>query len=205
MMALAIQYGYAGVFFVSLIGAVSIFFTVPDTAIVFALGGSLLFEPVWIAIAAAVGATLGEFTGYLLGFGSRKAMTRHFGKGIALFEKLLKRYGSLAIFAFAATPLPDDLIFIPLGTMRYSIVKAFVPAFMGKLLMYLTVVYGGRFFVDAIGDFFGISNDWISALASTILGIAVFVLMLKVDWEKHLGRFLKPKNSSRNETDLEKS
>ncbi len=134
MMNIALQYGYVGVFFISLMGAVSVFFPVPDTAVVFVLGGSLVFEPAWLAAAAAIGACIGEFTGYMFGLGGRKAFKKRYGKRIDFLERLVKRYGSLTIFIFAATPLPDDLIFIPLGLMRYSIVKAFVPAFLGKLL-----------------------------------------------------------------------
>ena len=49
--------------------------------------------------------------------------------------KLFDRYGPAAIFFFALTPLPDDLLFIPLGVMRYPFLKAFIPALFGKTLM----------------------------------------------------------------------
>jgi len=59
--------------------------------------------------------------------------------------KLFNRYGSIAILIFALIPLSDDLIFIPLNVMRYSILKAFMSALIGKFFMNLIVAYSGRF------------------------------------------------------------
>ncbi len=56
--------------------------------------------------------------------------------------------------------------------------------------MNLIIVYGGLFFVYFIGDAIGITNDWLPAVISTILGIVVFVLMLKIDWQKYFGKYL---------------
>ncbi len=86
--------------------------------------------------------------------------------------------------------MPDDLIFIPLGVMRYSLPKAFISGFIGKFILNTAIAYGGLFFVDFIGDSVGLTNDWLSVVISTIIGIVVFVLMLKIDWQKYFGRYL---------------
>jgi len=143
-----------------------------------------------ITVAATLGGTVGEFSGYLFGLGGRKAIKKRFGKNIDFFDKLFRRYGSLAIFIFALTPLPDDLVFIPLGVMRYNALKAFIPAFIGKFILNLIIVYSGLFFVDFVADTVGITNDWVSVMINGILGIVVFILMLKIDWQKYLGRYL---------------
>jgi membrane protein DedA with SNARE-associated domain len=171
----------------SLLGATSIFFPFPDSSIIFALGGSGLFNPLLISVAATIGGTVGEFSGYLLGFSGRKAIKKRYGKNIDFFGRLFKKFGSLAVFIFALTPLPDDLIFIPLGVMRYNVVKVFIPAFIGKFILNLVIVYSGLFFVDSIGDVVGITNDWLLVVISTILSIIVFILMLKIDWKKIFG------------------
>jgi membrane protein YqaA with SNARE-associated domain len=188
--SLSVQYGYFGIFLVSLLGAASVFFPVPDSAIIFALAGLSLFNPLLITVAATIGGTIGEFSGYLLGFGGRKTINKHYGKNIDFFNKLFIKYGSLAIFIFALTPLPDDLVFIPLGVMRYNVAKAIIPAFVGKFILNLIIVYSGVFFVDFIGDAVGITNDWLPAVISTILGVIAFILMLKIDWQKYLGKYL---------------
>lgn len=204
MMNLAIQYGYFGFFLISLIGALSIFVPIPYTVIIFALGNT--FEPFWIAVAAGIGSAVGEFSGYLLGLGGRRVISGRYKKKMEFLVKVLNRFGSVVIFLFALTPLPDDLLFIPLGVMRYSIVRAFVPALIGKFCMNLMVAYSGRFSIQIIEDFFGIESDWVSALIGMVLAIAllviVFVTMFKVDWEKYFEKYVTEEvNGDKDEDD----
>lgn len=192
MTSLSTQYGYFGIFLISLIGALSIFFPIPYTVIIFTLGGQ--FEPVWIALAAGTGAAIGEFSGYLLGIGGRKVISEKYKKKMAFLVKVFNKYGPITIFVFALTPLPDDLLFIPLGVMRYSIVKTLIPAFIGKVCMNLIVAYAGRFSIGVIKDIFGVESGWISMLIGFVLAIVlliiVFVIMFKVDWEKRLEKYV---------------
>jgi membrane protein DedA with SNARE-associated domain len=194
MMNLATQYGYFGIFLISLIGAVSIFFPIPYTVIIFTLGGISSLDPILIALSAGLGSSLGEFSGYLLGVGGRKAIGEKYKRKMDVLALLFKRYGSIVIFVFALTPLPDDLLFIPLGVMRYSVIKAFVPALIGKICMNLIVVYSGRFSIGFIRNIFGVESDWVSALIGMVLAlvlfVVVFVVMFKVDWEKRLEKYL---------------
>jgi membrane protein YqaA with SNARE-associated domain len=197
MLSLVTQYGYFGIFLISLIGALAIFFPIPYTVIIFTLGGLNEFEPVWIAAAAGLGAAIGEFSGYLLGIGGRKVISTGYKKKIDVLARLFNRYGPIVIFVFALTPLPDDLIFIPLGVMRYSIVKTFVPALIGKFCMNLIVAYSGRFSIQMIKSIFGVESNWGTALIGTILAIVllviVFIIMFKVDWEKRIESYLNQK------------
>ncbi|MFX1412044.1 MAG: YqaA family protein [Promethearchaeota archaeon] len=199
MRTLSIQYGYFGIFLISLIGAVSIFVPIPYTVVIFTLGGyrvdgNLVFEPVWIAVAAGIGSAVGEFSGYLLGFGGRKVIGGKFKKKMEVLVKVFNKFGPLVIFAFALTPLPDDLLFIPLGVMRYSIAWAFVPALIGKFCMNLIVAYSGRFSIEIIRSIFGVESDWISAVIGAVLGITllavVLVIMFKLDWETYVEKYL---------------
>ncbi|MDI6903937.1 MAG: VTT domain-containing protein [Candidatus Bathyarchaeia archaeon] len=192
MESLALQYGYFGIFLISLIGALSIIFPIPYTVIIFTLGG--IFEPLWIAIAAGIGSAVGEFSGYLLGFGSRRIISEKYKKKMRFLMKIFDRFGPIVIFLFALTPLPDDLLFIPLGVIRYSIIRTLIPALIGKFCMNFIVAYSGRFSIQIIRDIFGVESDWISALIGMILAIVlliiVFVLMFKVDWEKLFEKYV---------------
>jgi len=200
LLSLSSQYGYFGIFLMSLIGALSIFFPIPYTVVIFTLGQS--FEPLWIAVAAGLGSAIGEFSGYLLGFGGRKVISEKYKKKMDLLVKVFNKFGPVVIFLFALTPLPDDLLFIPLGVMRYSIVRVFVPALIGKFCMNLIVAYSGRFSIQIIRDIFGVESEWISALIGMILAIVlmiiVFVIMFKVDWEKYLEKYLAEKEDKRS-------
>ncbi len=205
MLSLSRNYGYLGIFIISLVGAASIFVPIPYTVVIFTLGGlklngSWVFEPVWIAVAAGVGSAFGEFSSYMLGFGGRKAIGKRFKKKMDVITKVFNKSGPLLIFVFALTPLPDDLLFIPLGVMRYNLVRAFIPALIGKFLMNLTVAYGGRFSVGIIRDVFGVESDWVSTAIGLILAIVllaiVLVVIFKLDWEKHLEKYVTEKKDS---------
>jgi len=205
MKALAVQYEYFGIFLIGLIGASSIFFPIPYTVVIFALGGlkvgeAWVFEPVWIAVAAGIGSAFGEFSGYLLGFGGRRVIGEKYKKKMEFLMKLFDRFGPIVIFVFALTPLPDDLLFIPLGVIRYSLVRALIPALVGKICMNFIVAYSGRFSVQIIRDIFGVESDWISGLIGMVLAlvmlIIVFVVMFKVDWEKHFEKYITKEEDS---------
>jgi membrane protein DedA with SNARE-associated domain len=199
MSSLAIQYGYLGIFLISLIGAMSIFFPIPYTVIIFTLGGLkdeevYVFEPLWIAVAAGIGAAIGEFSGYLLGVGGRKILSEKYRRKMDFLTKVFNKFGLITIFLFALTPLPDDLLFIPLGVMRYSIAKAFIPALIGKFCMNFIVAYSGRLSIHYIEQIFGVESEWASALIGMVIAIIlliiVFVVMFKVDWEKRFGKYV---------------
>ncbi|MCW4055093.1 MAG: VTT domain-containing protein [Candidatus Bathyarchaeota archaeon] len=204
----ATQYGYIGIFLISLLGATSIFIPIPYTVVIFILAGLLengnwVFEPLWIAVAAGAGAAIGEFSGYLIGFGGRKVVGEKYKKRMDFLTKLFKKYGTIAIFIFALTPLPDDLLFIPLGVMRYSLLRAFVPAILGKFLSNLIIAYSGRLSLEIVSSLFGVEGEGTSLLVGTIIGIAllviVFIIMFKLDWEKYFSKYVdEPKNSDGN-------
>ena len=199
----SIQYGYLGIFLVSLLGSASIFFPIPYTVVLFTVGSLEKFNPILIAFASGLGSAVGEFSGYLLGLGGRKVISEKGKRNVEFLLKIFGRYGALAIFTFALTPLPDDLLFIPLGVMRYGFIRAFIPAFLGKLCMSLIIVYSARFTIGIICQIFGIESDWALAIISMVIALIlltlIFILMFKVDWEKTLKKRIKPKNRKRLE------
>jgi membrane protein YqaA with SNARE-associated domain len=194
MQNFAVQYGYLGIFLISLLGAMSIFVPIPYTIVIFILGSLQTFDPLWIAVAAGLGSAIGEFSGYLIGVGGRKVIGDKYKKKMDFLMKLFKKYGPIAIFVFALTPLPDDLLFIPLGVMRYSLIRAFIPALLGKFFSNLIIAYSGRLSLVIVKNIFGVEGEGMSLLIGTIIGIVllviVFIIMFKVDWEKRFAKYL---------------
>lgn len=182
----SIQYGYFGVFLISFLGSMSIIFPIPYTVVIFATAP--FFDPILIALSSGAGSAIGEFSGYLLGLGGRKIISDKRRRQMDSLLKIFGRYGYIAIFLFALTPLPDDLLFIPLGVMRYSFLKAFIPTIMGKICMSLIIAYSARYAITIIKEIFGVESDWITGVISMalaiILLILVFTIMFRVDWEK---------------------
>ncbi len=195
---LGFQYGYIGIFIINLVGSMSIFFPVPDTLAVYALAGlktvdGWAFNAVLIAVAAGIGDALGELSGYAAGIKSRKTLKKYDAK-MVFIKNVMDRFGLIVVLVFALTPLCDDWLFIPLGVIGYRVIKVMIPAIVGKLLMNLIVAYGGRLSIEFISDIFGNGGDWASSLLITAIGAAVFIIMLKVDWEKPLEKYFEKAN-----------
>lgn len=196
---LVLQFGYLGFFLIAIIGAVSIFIPVPYTVVIFTLGGS--FDPVLIALTAGFGAALGEFSSYVVGAYGAKMVSEQRKRKMEFMVKVFNKWGPLAVFIFALTPLPDDLLFIPLGMMRYSIPKAFVSGFAGKAAMSFIVAYSGRLtkgiIVDIICSFFGEQSDLFATIVTAAIAIGllivIVIIMLRLDWEKIYYRYVEKK------------
>lgn len=175
------QFGYLGVFIISFIGSVSVIFPIPYTVVIFFLGSTL--DPFFVAISGGLGAALGEFSGYALGYYGRAVVNEERRRKMDYMVKVFDRYGPISIFLFALTPLPDDLLFIPLGVMHYPFWRAFLPALFGKMLMTFILAYSGQQSIELILTLFG-GSGLLGALLTSALLVVIIVAMIKIDWEK---------------------
>jgi len=119
--------------------------------------------------------------------------------------KVFNRYGSVTIFIFALTPLPDDLLFIPLGMMRYKFIKAFIPCLAGKILMCFILAYSGRLSIEVIKRYLGESGGVWSMIATSLLLVAVMFAILKIDWEKVFTKYIERREAERETEKRENS
>lgn len=176
-------YGYAGAFTISIFGNFTVFFPVPYVLTIYAFGATL--NPIILGLVCGAGSTVGEFSAYLIGRGGRRVIDERYGERLETAKLLVQRYGMAIIFLFAVLPLPDDLILIPLGMLRYSLKKAMTAMFVGKTIMCTAVAYAGRYSYSFIKDVFA-SSGFLGGLASTVLLALIVVALLKVDWTKYL-------------------
>ena len=109
------------------------------------------------------------------------------------FQKLVKRYGGSAAFVAAATPIPDDLVYIPLGLAKYNPKRFFVATLSGKFVLYYVIVlishYMGLSLLEPVLQ--GIDDPLPVYIGIIALGIAmtvVVILLLRLNWEKILGK-----------------
>lgn len=153
-MGLIKTYGYIGVFLVNVVGSATIFFPVPSFSLVFILGAVL--NPWLLGISAAAGASLGELTGYGLGFGGRALSQKKLKKWFNLADKWRKKHGFFAVIViFAATPLPMDVVGILSGTIKYDVKRFLLAVFIGKLAISWVLAWGGFFGIKQILEIFG--------------------------------------------------
>ncbi|MEM5814363.1 MAG: VTT domain-containing protein [Candidatus Aenigmatarchaeota archaeon] len=141
--AMLIQsFGYLGVFLVSLMTSSTIIFPLPGIAMIFAAGAAL--NPLGVAVAAGLGASFGELTGYGLGWGSKKTVTRKYGKQLERIRKLFAIWGGdIVIFVFSVLPLPFDVIGIFCGNIGWDVKRFFAVMLPGKIIKFAVVAYAG--------------------------------------------------------------
>jgi len=187
---LLLEYSYIGVFLISFIGTASIIIPIPYTLLIFTLSLTGQWNPTLLIIAGGVGSALGETTGYALGYFGRRVISEERQRKMTYLVRLFDKYGPLAIFIFALTPLPDDLLFIPLGIMKYKFYKAFIPALFGKILMIFILVNSGSIAGGIIVRLFGESGNQWGMIITTILLIIIIVALYRIDWEKTLKKYV---------------
>lgn len=191
----AMQYGSLGVFVISALGSSTVVIPVPYTFVIYSLGVTL--DPVVLAIAGGLGSSIGVMTSYVLGYYGRAVVSEDQQKRMGYFVRILGGHMSTAIFLFAFTPLPDALIFIPLGIARYNLVKVWIPNLLGKLTMSYVLAWAGRLTLGFILVLFGEEGEWLSFFLVTALLTLLLIVVLKLDWEKVFEKyFLRRLNKS---------
>ncbi len=180
---LATQFGFFGVFLVSLIGTVSIVIPIPYTVVILLLGIEG-WDPLMLTLAGGFGSAIGELMGYLLGYYGRRIISKERQRKMDYLLKIFGKYTPIAIFIFALTPLPDDLLFIPLGILRFSLLKSFIPALIGKIVMVYILASFGRVYGDLLSMLFGDEGTLIGAAITAVLLMLTIYALYRIDWEK---------------------
>lgn len=136
------DYGYWGILALNIIGSATIILPAPALGMVFMAGGLQALNPFWIGLAAGVGATLGELTGYGAGFSGGGIIEN--AKMYERLHQLTERYGMLTIFVLAIIPLPFfDLAGIAAGALRMPVQKFMFATLGGKLIKMWVAAYMG--------------------------------------------------------------
>jgi membrane protein YqaA with SNARE-associated domain len=134
------RYGYAGVFFASLLANATIALPVPGVAVT--IGTALALPHEWwlVALVGAMGEAIGESTGYLAGYGGGAIIENR-----RIYDRLstwMERHGMATIFVFSLIPNPlIDLAGIAAGASRYPYYKFIVACWLGKSLKTLVICW----------------------------------------------------------------
>jgi membrane protein DedA with SNARE-associated domain len=132
--------GYAGIFIATLLGSATLFFPVPNIAVVIA--GGVFLNPIGVALASGFGSALGEMVGYFVGRGGGTVIKD--SKYEPIIRKWIKSYGGFAIFGLAFIPNPFfDLAGLGAGMVNYPLPWFFLATLIGKTLRSLALAYLG--------------------------------------------------------------
>lgn len=186
--------GYLGLTLVSFFGSLIPFVPIPSFVLLATMAVGDQFNIHLLAILSAITATVAKQIIFYASYGGGKIINPKTRKRMKPFERLVKRYGGGAAFFAAATPVPDDLVYIPPGLAKYNPKRFFIATFLGKILLSYIIVLIAHFFGLSILD--PLLED-IEDPITVYVGMAVFVgiltasiiLLLRLDWQKILGKF----------------
>ncbi len=134
---------YASMFGISLLANLSVMVPVPFAASLM-VAAATKWDPVLVALAAALGGSIGELSGYYAGYLGKKLAISGEIPGYRRIERWIQRWGVWAVFFLALQPIiPFDIGGFIAGAARMPIRKFLPILFLGKFPKYLLLTYAG--------------------------------------------------------------
>nr|ABZ10312.1 putative DedA family protein [uncultured marine crenarchaeote HF4000_APKG10L15] len=187
------EVGYLGLTIVSFFGSLIPFVPIPSFVLVATMAAGEQFDIHVLVLIAAITSTAAKQIIFYASYGGRKIISEKTKKRMMPFQKLVKRYGASAAFIAAATPIPDDLVYIPLGLAKYNPKRFFIATLSGKFVLYYVIAlishYMGLSLLEPVLQ--GIDDPLPVYIGIIALGAAmtiVVILLLRLNWERILGR-----------------
>ena len=105
-----------------------------------------------------------------------------------------KKYGAGAAFFAAATPIPDDLVYVPLGLAKYNPKRFFIATLTGKFVLSYAIVFLSHYLgLSLVEPFLENMDDatpiYIGIIIFGAMMTSVIILLLRLDWVRILGKF----------------
>jgi len=187
------EIGYISLVFVSFFGSLIPFVPIPSFLLLVTMSVGEQFDIHVLAITAALASAGAKQIIFYASYGGRKIISEKTKKRMLPFQKLVKRYGASAAFVAAATPIPDDIIYVPLGLAKYNPKKFFVATLLGKLVLcYILVLISHYMGVSILEPILENLDDptpvYIGLIIFGAVMTIIVILLLRLDWAKVLGR-----------------
>ena len=187
------EVGYIGLALVSFIGSLIPFVPVPSFILLATMSVGGQFDIHILALISAFTATIAKQIIFYASYGGRRMISEKTKKRMKPFQKLVKRYGGAAAFVAAATPIPDDMVYIPLGLAKYNPKRFFIATLSGKIVLCYIIVLISHYtglsilepILEDIDDPFAI---YVGMIVFGVIMTAIVILLLRLDWERILGR-----------------
>jgi membrane protein DedA with SNARE-associated domain len=201
------ELGYLGILLISFVSSLIPFIPIPYFPVLITASFNSNFDPHLISIISALGIVGAKTIIFFISYYGRKILSDKTKKRMRPLQNLVSRYGWSGAFIAALTPIPDDIVYIPLGLAKYNPWKFATATFAGKFLMNESIVWGsiflGRPFVEKIlsSGTTGTTSLIIAAIVSaTVLAVVVY-FSLRIDWARVIGRWFPWALKNDNEED----
>lgn len=196
LLSFSLVMGYGGAFLIALLGNATVLIPFPYIGLPFILGGLkdssthlFVFDPILVGLVSGAGCTIGEIVTYLLGRLGRRFVDTEQMNGFTRYVDRHPRATPLMIFLLAATPIPDDVLVVPLGAAKYAWWRILPPLFTGKTAFMMGVSFAGRLGLEWVGSLVGsMESPGIAARMSEIVGLVLVVvaiyLVVRINWNR---------------------
>jgi membrane protein DedA with SNARE-associated domain len=189
------ELGYIGILVVSFVASLIPFVPIPYFPLLITASFNPNFNPHLISLVSALGIVGAKTIIFFISYYGRKILSNKTKKRMRPLQNLVSRYGWFGAFIAALTPIPDDIVYIPLGLAKYRPWKFATATFAGKFLMNQSIVWGsiflGRPFVEDLlsAGTTNMTSLIVAAIVSTAVLAVVVYFSLKIDWAKIIGRW----------------
>ena len=170
--------GLLGVFLVSFIGSATVILPAPIFLAIFAAGSVL--NPWLVGLVGGLGAAFGELTAYYVGMGGKRLVKKdEHNKWLERARAWFDKRGAFPVIVlFAATPLPDDVLGLLCGLIKYDIKKFFVASLIGKIILTTALAWAGFYGMEVVLQIF--EGGDLPILLLTVAGAAAIFLVFKL-------------------------
>lgn len=188
------DFGYLGIFLVSFVGSLVVFVPVPYFPVLITAAFNSNLDPTLISLSSAIGAVSAKLIIFYASYYGRNMLSAKIKGKMVPLQRLLARYGGIGAFIAAVSPIPDDIVYIPLGLAKYSPWKFAIATFLGKFtlneIIVLGAIYFGKPFVsNLMSGSVNIDYLIVVTIASiAALGVIIY-FVLKIDWAKIIGHW----------------
>jgi len=173
-----------GVFVVSLVSNAIPYSTIPY--LFWLIPFFMRLRDTWmLAIAvlvSAVGASLGKLVVYFVGRGlSTVGRDSRFKHNIAYIVNKHEKATFLTVLLAAALPIPDDVVYIPVGYARYNLALFFIALLTGKIIITSMAAIYGRALAFLFRESYNLPG-WLMITVYIVLTILITYIVGSVDW-----------------------
>ena len=173
--------GYLGIFVVSILGNLIPFIPIPYLVAVYLYAAYMPgSHPLIVGIVSGFGGGIGKLIVFMLTRGASLLISQEKREEFKALREIIGNYGALAVFIFAATPSPDDVIIAILGLMKYDFLKFFISVTAGKIIISVLTAYTGKTVTQLLGP----ERFWESLAVSIVIFIVAMILMSIINWER---------------------